>query len=75
MIGFVPTAALSVSAFSGAAVAVSARPATTAKWTMVKSESVPFLDKQPNLPDGAPGNVGFDPVGLSNYIDMDWAQA
>lgn len=35
------------------------------------SKSMPFLEAPPNL-DGYVGNVGFDPLGFSNYFDMKW---
>jgi hypothetical protein len=33
---------------------------------MAKSESIPFLEAQPNLSKNYPGYTGFDPVGFSN---------
>jgi hypothetical protein len=35
------------------------------------SKSMPFLLKPKNL-DGYVGNVGFDPLGFSDYFDMKW---
>jgi hypothetical protein len=35
------------------------------------SESIPFLLKPKNL-DGYIGNIGFDPLGFSDYFDMKW---
>jgi hypothetical protein len=32
----------------------------------VRSKSVPFLDQPPALTGKAPGDVGFDPLGLSS---------
>lgn len=36
-----------------------------------KSKSLPFLPQPPNLV-GMTGDVGFDPVGFSNWIDVRW---
>jgi light-harvesting complex I chlorophyll a/b binding protein 1 len=36
-----------------------------------KSAAIPFLPKPANL-DGLTGNVGFDPVGFSDYLPIDW---
>ena len=36
-----------------------------------KSESLPFMPEPSNLA-GMPGDVGFDPVGFSNFIDVRW---
>jgi hypothetical protein len=45
----------------------SPRPALSASTIkMAKSESIPFLEAQPNLNKNYPGYTGFDPVGLSN---------
>jgi hypothetical protein len=67
MIGFIPTGALSISAFSGASVAASPRvvPAV-AKWTMAKSPSVPFMEEPKSLSPDLPGYAGFDPLGISD---------
>lgn len=35
------------------------------------SQSLPFLTKPKNL-EGYVGDVGFDPLGFSNYFDMKW---
>ena len=35
------------------------------------SKSMPFLTKPKNL-DGYVGDVGFDPLGFSDYFDMKW---
>lgn len=37
----------------------------------VFSKSVPFLLKPKNL-DGMVGDVGFDPLGLAEYLDIRW---
>ena len=36
------------------------------------SESVPFLENPPNLDGSLVGDIGFDPVGFSNYFDLRW---
>eukprot|EP01038_Epipyxis_sp_PR26KG_P013117 gene13117-17581_t len=41
----------------------------------VRSKSVPFLEQQPALTGKLPGDVGFDPLGLTAlWGDKDWAQ-
>jgi len=34
--------------------------------------AVPFLDRPPALDGSLAGDVGFDPVGFSNYFDINW---
>jgi len=36
-----------------------------------KSKSLPFLPQPPNIV-GLVGDVGFDPLGFSNWIDIKW---
>ncbi len=36
------------------------------------SESVPFLENPPALDGTLAGDIGFDPVGFSNYFDLRW---
>ena len=37
----------------------------------VRSKSVPFLNQQPALDGTLPGDVGFDPLGLSSlWLDV-----
>lgn len=41
----------------------------------VRSKSVPFLDQPTALTGKYPGDVGFDPLGLSNiFPDKDWSE-
>eukprot|EP00802_Teleaulax_amphioxeia_P015055 Tamp_15138.p1 GENE.Tamp_15138~~Tamp_15138.p1 ORF type:complete len:242 (+),score=48.92 Tamp_15138:48-728(+) len=37
-----------------------------------KSKAVPFLSAPANLDGSMAGDVGFDPLGFSNYIDPKW---
>lgn len=53
----------------GCRVAAPAAPAA-ARWTMVKSKAIPFLEAPPALDGSMIGDVGFDPLGFSNYIDL-----
>jgi len=50
-------------------------PANQAKQSTVlsagKSQALPFLPKPANL-EGYYGDVGFDPLGISNYVPMDY---
>lgn len=39
---------------------------------MQKSASVPFLSQPANLDGSMAGDVGFDPLGLSYYVDVKW---
>lgn len=40
-----------------------------------RSKSVPFLEQPPALTGTLPGDVGFDPLGLSSlWADKDWSQ-
>jgi len=40
-----------------------------------RSKSVPFLEQPPALDGTLPGDVGFDPLGLSSaYPDLDWSE-
>lgn len=77
MYGFVAAAALAPSSrgLSGAAVSRAPARAAPAVTMMAKSQAVPFLEAAPGLDASAPGYAGFDPVGLSNYLDQDWARA
>merc|ERR1719229_773042 len=46
-------------------------PAPPAPPVNIYSESMPFLIKRPQL-TGYVGDVGFDPVGFSEILPMDW---
>mmetsp|Transcript_27380 Transcript_27380/g.37736 ORF Transcript_27380/g.37736 Transcript_27380/m.37736 type:complete len:204 (+) Transcript_27380:99-710(+) len=61
-------ALFSVSAFN-APVSRQARSTTT--MMAEKSKSLPFLPQPPNTV-GLAGDVGFDPLGFSNWIDVRW---
>jgi hypothetical protein len=37
-----------------------------------KSKAMPFLSQPENLDGSMAGDVGFDPLGFSNYIDVKW---
>lgn len=54
---------------------VSPRVATTKTVTMVASKAVPFLEAPPKLDGSRVGDFGFDPLYLSNYLDLDYAAA
>mmetsp|Transcript_40707 Transcript_40707/g.41563 ORF Transcript_40707/g.41563 Transcript_40707/m.41563 type:complete len:227 (-) Transcript_40707:164-844(-) len=41
----------------------------------VRSKSVPFIEQPPALDGSLPGDVGFDPLGLSSlWPDKDWGE-
>lgn len=74
MFAFVPAAAVAArSSFAGSATRVSPRTAPAARWTMVKSKSVPFLDAPPALATAeVAAGVQFDPLGFTNKYDLDF---
>eukprot|EP00960_Hanusia_phi_P044563 756709-Hanusia_phi.AAC.8 len=37
-----------------------------------KSKAMPFLSRPEKLDGSMPGDVGFDPLGISNYFDLKW---
>ena len=37
-----------------------------------KSYAMPFLSRPPALDGSMAGDVGFDPLGFSNYFDLKW---
>ena len=37
-----------------------------------RSASVPFLSQPANLKGDMAGDVGFDPIGMSYYVDLKW---
>ena len=37
-----------------------------------QSISMPFLSRPPRLDGTMAGDVGFDPLGFSNYFDLKW---
>jgi len=47
-------------------------PRTHAVTMQAKSASVPFLSQPKNLDGSMAGDVGFDPLGMSTYIDLKW---
>merc|ERR1719182_710201 len=51
--------------------AVEAPPAPPPPPAVEYSESLPFLVKRPQL-KGYVGDVGFDPIGFSEILPMDW---
>jgi len=38
----------------------------------MQENAVPFLERPPALDGSLAGDVGFDPVGFSNYFDLRW---
>lgn len=62
------------SSFAGPSVVTpctSARPTVT----MVASKAIPFLEAPSKLDGSRVGDVGFDPLYLSDYINLDYAAA
>lgn len=60
------------SAFSGVRLSSRTAPAAKARFSMEASPSVPFLERPPKLDGSAPGDVGFDPLGFSNFFALDF---
>lgn len=53
----------------------SVKPSISSTALNARSKSVPFLEQPPALDGTLPGDVGFDPLGLSSlYADKDWSQ-
>nr|AAP80712.1 light-harvest protein [Griffithsia japonica]AAP80722.1 light-harvest protein [Griffithsia japonica] len=80
MAAFVPALSLAArptlsrSALCGAAVSAAVAPAPSAVSMSDLSPSVPFLPKPKNLSEDMVGYTGFDPLGLSNLVDIKWLQ-
>merc|ERR1719199_1941109 len=36
------------------------------------SEAIPFMEKPAKIDDSMPGYAGFDPLGFSDYYDINW---
>mmetsp|Transcript_14724 Transcript_14724/g.39440 ORF Transcript_14724/g.39440 Transcript_14724/m.39440 type:complete len:212 (-) Transcript_14724:965-1600(-) len=68
MAAFVGVSAFSAARVSSAAVCRSSKVVMAAD--VERSASVPFLSKPVNLDGSLAGDVGFDPLGLSNYISL-----
>jgi len=67
----VRTVLLAALAGSAAAFAPAAKPATSSALNADMSKSLPFV-KAPAGTAGYVGDVGFDPLGFSEYFDMKW---
>ncbi|KAG5179254.1 light harvesting complex protein [Tribonema minus] len=60
------------SAFAGARVARSAVAPSQVTMMAGKSASIPFMPKPEKLDGTVPGDVGFDPLGFSNWVNLDF---
>lgn len=80
MAAFVPALSLSArpvltrSSLCGAQLATTAAPVRAAVRMAEVSESVPFLPKPKNISPDMIGYAGFDPLALSDFIDIKWLQ-
>jgi len=69
-----------VSSFAGASLAarpaqaISTRSPSTITMAAGKSKAIPFLEAPPALDGSMVGDAGFDPLYLSNYIDLKYAR-
>lgn len=70
---FIGSGSVALSAFRGKH-ALSPRPVRvqSGRVMMAASRSVPFLERPPKLDGSLPGDVGFDPLGFSNYFDLNF---
>ena len=57
---------ISICCLSSAFALISIRSSKLSTSLNAKSKSVPFLDQPPALTGKLPGDVGFDPLGLSS---------
>lgn len=75
MFAFIPGCAASLvsrpSAFSGARLSQCAAP-TNARFSMVASRSIPFMERPAKLDGTLPGDAGFDPLGFSNMFELNF---
>lgn len=58
-------------AFSGSSVSTRYAP-SVAKVSMSMSKSIPYMETPPKLDGSLPGDVGFDPLGISNKWDLNF---
>mmetsp|Transcript_34426 Transcript_34426/g.61849 ORF Transcript_34426/g.61849 Transcript_34426/m.61849 type:complete len:204 (-) Transcript_34426:321-932(-) len=65
------TAVLAALVGSAAAFAPASTGRSATSLAVEKSQALPFLPNPPNL-EGYVGNVGFDPLGVSNYFPTDY---
>jgi hypothetical protein len=66
--------AASASAFMPTALPTATRRATATSSLKMQERSIamPFLSAPPALDGTMAGDVGFDPLGFSNYFDLKW---
>merc|ERR1711966_65582 len=55
-----------------AACIAGAAASTAPKMQLDRSQSMPFLSRPPALDGTMAGDVGFDPLGFTNYFDIKW---
>mmetsp|Transcript_13042 Transcript_13042/g.19492 ORF Transcript_13042/g.19492 Transcript_13042/m.19492 type:complete len:212 (-) Transcript_13042:117-752(-) len=60
------------SSFTGSRVAKSVASSSKVAMMSEKSKSIPFMPKPEKLDGTLPGDVGFDPLGFSNFISLDF---
>lgn len=73
-VGSFAAPALRTTAFNGTTISRASAP-VTARFTMSgKSPSVPFMDVPEALSPNMAGYVGFDPLNISEYVNIKWLQ-
>eukprot|EP00293_Proteomonas_sulcata_P015573 CAMPEP_0184311362 /NCGR_PEP_ID=MMETSP1049-20130417/41458_1 /TAXON_ID=77928 /ORGANISM="Proteomonas sulcata, Strain CCMP704" /LENGTH=218 /DNA_ID=CAMNT_0026626685 /DNA_START=24 /DNA_END=680 /DNA_ORIENTATION=+ len=74
-VALLAAAVASASAFSGLSALPRAQTRASAVSGMKmqdRSSAMPFLSRPPALDGTMAGDVGFDPLGFSNYFDLKW---
>lgn len=70
-LAFITPVPLARGAFTASAVSAPRAPHATARVSMMaKSTATPFLEAQPKLAGWVGEQASFDPLGLSNFLDM-----
>ncbi|CDF40148.1 unnamed protein product [Chondrus crispus] len=73
-VGSFTAPALSRNAFAGAKVSAAPSHVVARVSMQTKSPSVPFMDVPANLSPDMPGYVGFDPLNISDYLNVKFLQ-
>jgi len=63
-----------ITSFNSAKLAVQSSSSTQMSSTDM-SKSIPFIQRPPALDGSMPGDVGFDPLHMSDTLNLEWVQA
>ncbi|CDF39364.1 Light-harvest protein [Chondrus crispus] len=69
--GFAGASVARSNAFSGTSVSTRSAP-VVANVSMSMSKSIPYMERPAKLDGSLPGDVGFDPLGISNMFELDF---